>query len=111
MKLFDFLFNSGLFHWFSAFAGIVIFQLVRLIPLRKQIAANWVGRNVIPIIWSMFWLSIGSMLLHEYVSGFSPTLAFFTGYVGTHLIFRLTKPVYLRPVSGKHIHRYNLPRV
>ncbi|MCU0435916.1 MAG: hypothetical protein MUC87_20835 [Bacteroidia bacterium] len=111
MNIFDFLSHCGFINWFCTFSGILLFQFVRAFPIKKTYSTSWAYRNMIPLIWSLFWLSLSCAVLFTYLENFPLISAFILGYLGTHFIFRLSKPVFVRPVSKGKPTRYNLPKV
>jgi hypothetical protein len=111
MNFFDFLLNCGLLHWFLAFAGIIAFQFARIFPLAKTYLLSWPHRNLIPLIWSMFWISLLSCLMFTYYTGYTLDVAFIVGYAGSHIINRLSKPVYYPRKNSRKTQSVKLPRV
>lgn len=91
MTTFAFLESSGLFHWSAAFAGIICLLLVRLINVSEFSMRKWLNQNLIGVIWSLFFLSLIVTLTHTYFPSYGILEAFFSGFSGTYLIFRMIK--------------------
>ncbi len=91
MKTLTFLESCGLLHWAVAFIGIICLLLVRLIGVNEFSMRRWINENLIGVIWSLFFLTLAVTLTHEYFPKYRLLEAFFTGYAGTYLIFRLLK--------------------
>ena len=89
--LFDFLYENQLLHWAAAIAGILSLVLIRVFRVKGFSWKIWMNENLIALIWSLFFLSLSVSLTALYVPSYTLTEAFFSGYCGAHVIFRLNK--------------------
>ena len=89
--LFDLLYENQLVHWLAALAGIVSLVVVRVLHVKDFSWKVWVRGNLIGLIWSLFVLSLSVTLTALYTPEYTLIEAFFTGYCGAHVIFRLNK--------------------
>jgi hypothetical protein len=106
--IFDFLFQNQLLHWVAALAGIISLLLVRICKVKGFSMRYWVNENLIGLLWSLFFLSLTATMTAVYVPEYTLTEAFFTGYCGAHVIFRLNKEPknYVRPPRVFHRHQH-----
>ena len=102
--IFDFLYQNQLLHFAAALMGIISLVLVRVFRVKGFSMRIWAHENLIGFIWSLFFLSLTVSLTALYVPSYSLTEAFFSGYCGAHVIFRLNKEPknYTRPPSVIH---------
>ncbi|CAN5728768.1 hypothetical protein BH11BAC7_BH11BAC7_21270 [soil metagenome] len=78
-------------HWFSAVLGIFAFVLVRLFRVKNFSWRRWFDENMIGLLWALFFLSLSVTMTASINQSYSHLEAFFTGYMGTHILFRLNK--------------------
>ena len=97
MKTLSFIESCGMLHWAAAIAGIICLLLIRLIRVNEFSMRRWLNENLIGLIWSLFFLTLFVTLTHEYFPGYRIPEAFFTGFSGTYLIFRLLKEPKRKP--------------
>lgn len=88
---FEFLYHNQFFHWAAALAGIICLLLVRVLNVKKFSWKYWVKDNLIGFLLSLFILSLTVTLTALYLPSYTVTEAFFSGYCGAHVIFRLNK--------------------
>jgi hypothetical protein len=100
----NFLDANYFLHWICAVLGIFSLLLIRLFRVKNFQWKIWFEENLIGLLWSLFFLSLVVTCSAQYTSGYTHLEAYFTGYCGAHVIFRLNKEP-KAPSQRPFIHR------